>query len=227
MYRALASAKPSLPPSDQEIADSAAERAAELDRRIPKLALRVQDNPPEDVRVTVDGAPVPVSTTPRAIELDPGDHVVSATARGSAPWEQTVRLDDGAGEVTQTVTFTPEKPAPHGGSTKSIVPWIAVGGGAALLVTGSVLLLLREGLIDDIETACPGNVCPTRFRDAVESDRDEAKLFGPLGGAFALAGLVAIGAGVYMLVSAPPASPAATTRTVRPTLGGVRLALTF
>ena len=230
MYRALAATKASLAAADQEIADSAAERAAELDRRIPRLALRVEDDAPPDVRVTVDGAPVPVSTTPRSIELDPGDHVVSASARGSAPSEETVRLPEGAGDVPHTLAFTPEKPPeppPPPPSTSKTLPWIAVGGGAALVVTGSVLLLLREGLIDDIETACPNNVCPTRLRDAVESDRDEAKLFGPLGGAFAIAGLAAIGAGIYFLVRSPPPTRNAMTRIVKPTIGGVRLALTF
>lgn len=230
MYRALAAAKPSLPPADQEIADSAAERAAELDKRIPKLAVRVQDDPPPDVRVTVDGSPVPVSSTPRTIELDPGDHVVSATARGSAPSEETVTLADGAGEVSHTVTFTREKPIERPAepaSTSGALPWIAIGGGGALLVTGSVLLILREGLIDDIERACPNNTCPTRLRDSVESDRSDAKLFGPLGGAFALVGLAAIGAGVYLLVRSPPASPAAAARIIKPTVSGMRLALTF
>lgn len=231
MYRALAAAKTSLPASEQEIADSAAERAAELDRRIPKLAVRLPDDPPPDVRVTIDGAPVPVSTTPRAIELDPGGHVVSATARGSAPYEQTVTLSEGGGEVPHTVTFTRassgDATGPAVTEKSNTLGWIAVGGGAALLATGSVLLAVREGLIDDIETACPNNVCPVRLRDAVESDREDAKLFGPLGGALAVTGLVAIGAGIYMLVRSPSSAPAATTRTVRPTLGGVRLALSF
>ncbi len=231
MYRALAAGKASLPASDQEIADSAAERAAELDRRIPRLALRVSEDAPPDARVSVDGAPVPVSTTPRPIELDPGPHVVASTARGSAPSEQTVTLAEGAGDVPHTVTFTPEKPVETtpspGPSENKTLPWIAVGGGAALLVTGSVLLLLREGLIDDIEKNCPNNVCPTRLHDAVESDRSEAKLFGPLGGAFAVVGLAAIGAGVYMLVRSPSPAQSATTRVVRPTIGGLKLALSF
>ena len=230
MYRALAAAKPSLPPADEEIADSAAERAAELDKRIPKLAIRVQDDPPEDVRVTIDGAPVPVSSTARTIELDPGDHVLSATARGSAPTEHTITLTDGGGEVSHTITFTTERSGDRQTSaetTSSAVPWIAIGGGAALLVTGSVLLLVREGLIDDINEACPNNICPTRLRDAVESDRADAKLFGPLGGSFAVLGLAEIGAGMYLLVRSPPASPNAAARIVKPTLGGMRLALTF
>ncbi len=232
MYRALAAAKTSLPAADQEIADSAAERAADLDRRVPRLSVRVQDDPPPDVRVTIDGAPVPVSTTPRAIELDPGEHVVSATARGSMVHERTLVLDDGAGEVAHTITFTAADSAAAApvAAKHDTLGWVAVGSGAALVVTGSVLLAVREGLIGDIETACPNNICPTRLRDGVESDRDTASLLGPLGGAFAVAGLVAVGVGVYMLVRSGGDTTAAVPnamRVVRPGPGGVRLALSF
>jgi hypothetical protein len=228
MYRAVAAAKSTLPPNDQATADSAAEKAAELDRRIPKLALRVQDNPPSDVRVTVDGAPVPVTTTPRTIELDPGDHVVAATARGAAPSEQTVTLTDGGGEVPYTVTLTPEKKGTVAGpsSRSDTLAWVAIGGGGALLVTGAALLVLREGTIDDIKAACPDNVCPPSRRSEIESDRDRAHLFGPLGGSVALVGVAALGAGIYLLVRSP-GEARKTTRLVTPSIGGLRLALTF
>ena len=227
MYRALAAAKPSLPPSDQETADSAAERAVEIHGRIPKLALRVQDNPPPDVRVTVDGAPVPISTTPRTIELDPGDHVVAATARDSMPSEETITLTSGGGEVAHTVTFTPEKSPLASFASDKTVPWVAVGAGALLAVTGVALLVAREGTVDDIKAACPGNVCPTNLRADIEADRDRAQLFGPLGGALTVVGLAALGAGVYFLLRPPAAAQKATTHLVTPKLGGMRLAFTF
>lgn len=225
MYRALAAAKGSLPPSDQETADSAAEKAAELDRRIPKLAVRVQESPPSDVRVTIDGAPVPVATAPRVIELDPGDHVVAATAQGSVSSERTVTLADGAGEVPHTVTFAPDRNL--GGTSKNhTLAWLALGGGVAFFATGTALLMVREDTIHDIKAACPSNVCPTNRRDEIEGDRDRAHLFGPLGGAFALVGLAAVGTGVYLLVRSPPAVQK-TARILTPTVGGLRLALTF
>ncbi|HVH44777.1 MAG TPA: hypothetical protein VM925_20630, partial [Labilithrix sp.] len=89
-----------------------------------------------------------------------------------------------------------------------------------------VLLFVREGLIDDIKDACPGNVCPTSRRAEVEGARDRAELFGPLGGALGIVGLAALGAGVYLLVRSPsPAQQA--TRLFTPTRHGLRLALTF
>jgi hypothetical protein len=246
MYRSLAVTKSaSQPVADQEIADSSAEKATELDRRIPKLAIRLQDNPPADARVTVDGAPVPVSTTPRVIELDPGDHVVAATGRGMAPSEKTVTLNDGAGEVAHTVVLAPpvQEPPPPPPKKDNTLAWVAIGGGSALILTGGVLLIAREGAINEIKTTCPLRVCPASSRGEVESDISRAELFGPLGVALDLVGLAAVGVGVYWLVRSPPSSqpppnPKEPTKPgtaakatppylVLPTRRGISLQLTF
>jgi hypothetical protein len=211
MYRALAAAKSSLPSSDQEASDSAAEKAAELDRRIPHLTLRLQDNPPPDVRVSVDGSPVPVTAIPRSIELDPGEHVILATAQGAKPLEEKLTLDDGAPELSHTVSLVPETPTPPPTPTQSpprsspnvLVPWVAVGAGAVLVIVGGGLLLSREGAISDIKDACPLNRCPTAAQSRIESDRSRAQTFGPLGVGVGLVGLAVAGFGVYMLVRAP------------------------
>lgn len=226
MYRALAAAKSSLPPSDREIADGAAERAAELDRRIPKLVLRVPKDPPEDLRVTVDGAPVPSSTTARSIELDPGEHVISASARGASLSEKTILLQDGGGEVSHAVILAPaEKPKEtrmQGGNDRTPT-WVAMGGGGALLLAGGALLVGREAAISEVNASCPERLCPAAKRSEVESGRDRAELFGPLGGALGIAGLAAIGVGIYWLVrSSPPASsPRAASHRLAPTGSGL------
>lgn len=242
MYRSLAATKSSSQPqSDQEIADSAAEKAAELDRRIPKLAIRMQDNPPPEARVTVDGAPIPVSSTPRVIELDPGDHVVAATGKGTTASEKTVSMAEGAGEVPYTVTFapavtTPTKP-PDPPRKDHTISWIAIGVGGTLVLTGGVLLIAREGAISEIESACPNNVCPAARRDDVESATSRAELFGPLGVGLGVVGLAAVGYGVYTLVRdrdpAPSNDNQAPAKTgqarqsmspyLRPTPSGLRL----
>ena len=204
MYRALAAARPSLPPNDYETSDSAAEKAAELDRRIPRLALRIQDNPPAEARVTLDGAPVPVSTTPRSIELDPGEHVIAASSSRGPVIEHTVTLPESGGEVSHTVMFATEQP--KGLSRNNTLAWVAIGGGGALLLGGVAVLLAREGAIDDINASCPNRLCPAASRSNVESDRDRAELFGPLGVGLGLVGLAAVGVGVYFLVRNPKAA---------------------
>jgi tetratricopeptide (TPR) repeat protein len=217
LFRALAASRSSLPTNQQDIADSAAERAAELDKRIPRLAIRLQDEPPRDPRVSVNGTPVPVSTTARSIELDPGDHVVAAAAPGMVPSEKTVTLADGGGETTHTVTFTPEAPVapPPPPPPKRTLGWVALGAGAALVATGALLLVAREGAIDDIKDRCPGNVCPIVTKNDVQSDQDQATVFGPLGVGIGVVGLVAIGVGTYLLLRPPHGGASAWNRGFR------------
>ncbi len=232
-FRALAASKASLAANEHEVADSAAERAHALDKKIPKLVIRLQDNAPADVRVTIDGAPAPITNAPRSIELDPGEHVVLASSPTSSPSETKVQLTEG-GEVPVTVTLTPIKvtqplpPPPPGPTRNNTLAYVALGAGGVLLVTGVALLLVREGDISDIETACTNGNCPLGKRKDLESKRDEAELFGPLGVTLGIVGLAAAGTGAYLLFRPGPKSQDAAAssfvRTVRvgprPVVGG-------
>ena len=229
MYRALAAQRSSLPASDRATTDSAAEKAADLGRRIPHLSLRLADNPPADVKVSIDGTPVPVSTTPRSIELDPGAHVILAAAPGSKTTEERVTLAeaDGGPEVARTIALQPETPpaaasgsasaagAATGGAAggepaarSDVLPYAALGGGGALVLVAGGLLLAREGAIRDIKTTCPSNRCPTSTESRVDGDRSRAELFGPLAIGVGVVGLAAIGVGAYLLLRPRPAAAA-------------------
>ena len=227
-FRALAASKPSLSTPEQEIADNAAERAHQLDRKIPKLVLRLQPNAPADARVSIDGAPVPVSTAPRRIELDPGEHVVQASSANSLPSENKLTLAEG-GELEFTVMLGP-KPvvapppveSPHRNNT---LAYVALGAGGVLLVGGLVLLGIREGDISDIKSACgeSGN-CPSSMKDDLQSKHDQAQLFGPLGIGLGIAGVAVAGTGAYLLLRPSPkadAPPSGTTTS--PSTGGIRV----
>ncbi|HSO32140.1 MAG TPA: hypothetical protein VLT33_06485 [Labilithrix sp.] len=220
-YRALAASKPSLPAGEQEIADSAAERAQALDRRIPRLVVHLQESAPPDARVTIDGAPIPASTTPRPFELDPGDHVVQASAPSAQSSETKVVLPEG-GEVTVTVILPPkvakvvkppppprpEEPAPSSTVKRDdTVAFVALGAGGVLVVTGIVLLGIREGDVSDIKKAC-APTCPSGNRSELESKHDTAQLFGPLGVGLAVVGLAAVGVGGYLLFRPAPRAAA-------------------
>jgi hypothetical protein len=240
-FRALAASKPNLPPPEQEIADSAAERAHQLDKKIPRILLQLQENPPPDVRVSIDGAPVPVTTAPRAVELDPGEHLVQASAPTSRPSESRVTLNEGS-EVGVVVVLTPIKAAkgppppppsaqadtsPRGDKT---LAYVALGAGGALLVTGIVLLAVREGDISDIEKECRDGTCPVGKKVDLEATHDRAELFGPLGIGVGLLGLAAIGVGGYLFFRRAPAAttsaPSAGLRlSPRPVQGGAMVGL--
>ncbi len=237
-FRALAASKPSLTQPEKEIADNAAERAHLLDKKIPRVLLRLQPNPPADARVSIDGAPVPVSTTPRSIELDPGEHHILASSPTSQPSETKVTLAEGR-EVEVTVVLEPsvaaksappvvaQPPPVEGPRRNNTLAYVAIGAGGALVVTGLVLLAIREGDISDINKACgSGGSCPSAEMSSLQSSHDQAALFGPLGLGVGLVGLAAVGTGVYLLLRRAPAAevPAANgATTTSPSSGGIRI----
>jgi len=222
-FRALAASKPNLPTNEQEIADSAAQRALQLDKKIPRLVLRHDAKWPADTRVTIDGGLAPVSTTPRAIEVDPGDHAIAASAPGVPPSEHRVTVAQG-GEVTFDIPppGSGNGPPGPGNNGQGVEPpdgqathpsrtlgYVALGAGGVLLVTGVILLAVREGGISDIEKQCPGGVCPAASRTDIESSRDTASALGPLGIGLGVAGAVVGGIGVYLVLRKGPAPAAA------------------
>lgn len=234
-FRALAAAQRSLPTNEQEISESAAERADGLDKRIPRIVLKLEADPPADARVTIDGAPVPASTEPRHVELDPGEHVVRATAPTARPSESRVTLTEG-GEVAMTVVLerivpversepvalAPAPAAPPAASNS--LAYVALAAGGVLLVTGSVLLFVRESNIDDLNDQCSGGACPLSKKSELESTRDQAELFGPLGIGIGIAGLVVAGTGALFLVARGAArSAGSATADSNKGVGGLRV----
>lgn len=225
-FRALAAAKDQLKPDEKEIAASAAERVVDIDRRMPKLVVTAR-NPPEAMRLFVDGVPVGVSAQGSEVEIDPGDHVVAATAPGHVAFEEHVSVQEGA-RVSLEVVMTKETPSkdepppPTTGRNRTL-GFVALGAGAALAVAGSALLVVREGDIDDIETICPNGACPSSRRADVEDARDRASTFGPLGVGLLAGGIVAAGVGIYFL--ARPGAPPSASLLARPLRDGAAFGL--
>jgi hypothetical protein len=223
-FRVLAASKSSLPPNEQEIATSAAERAHALDKRIPRLVVSLQAGWPEGTRVMLDGGAVPITTTPRAIEVDPGDHVVQASAPQVPTSESRVTIAEGS-EATLAIAPTtapggsarggpetpgsPEQAGPVQERPRKTLAWVAVGAGGVLVLSSIALLAAREGDISELERLCPDGLCPASNRASLESTRDEAELFGPLGVGLGLVGLAALGTGAWLLLRPLPDSAAA------------------
>jgi hypothetical protein len=235
--RALAASKDSLPPKDKNIADSAAAEVVDLDKKVPKLTVKVQDKAPSDTRITLDGAPVPSTGTPKPVEVDQGDHTVVATATGMKPFEQKVKVSESANE-TVTVQFEPEQPVNPNpnpnpdpnpekdkktGDGPGVLPYaLLIGGGLGIFV-GSMLLIVREGTVSDIEKTCPiiDNIhtCPTRTQADIKDKQAQSDLYLPLGVTFIAVGAIAAGAGVYFLAKPTKAADTPANGTQPPPSG--------
>ncbi|MDB4946883.1 MAG: hypothetical protein JWP97_6417 [Labilithrix sp.] len=205
-------------------------RAEALEPKLVRLTVQV----PEPSRVpglavTRDGARLTPGEWGVAIPVDPGEHVIAASAPGRLPWEQRARLADSqsltvpaldvapvaSSPAASAVVAPPASPPPSSWWTPlRTAGAISAGVGAAGLVTGAVLGLVAKSEYDDAKAQCSGGTagCP---RGAL-ADSDSA--YGLAAGATAVfvIGAVAAAGGVAVLVLAPPPREnAAVTASVR------------
>jgi hypothetical protein len=213
----------------QAVTAAARERLASLQQRIGHLTLNTPVQAPTDEEIMVDGT---VPTSLREIPLDPGPHVITARATGRVPFRSEITLLEGG---TQTVSI-PLPPAsgaprmaageaPHGRGART-AGWVAVVAGGALLASSGIVLLVRQSEIGSLRSACPGsdNECPsTADESSLEATRSRALLEGPLGVGLAVAGSIAAGVGLYLLLRPSSQTSRSTSVALFPTgaaLGG-------
>lgn len=195
-----------------------------------KATLQVVSRTP-GCRVRVDDQDL--GGTPARASLDPGSHVVRAEAEGFNAFEQRVVL--GAGEslvvhadlvpiAREVVTAPPpgkptpapvrETPSSAPSSARRTWAWVAIGGGAALVVTGSVLYGVAYKEMQD----AGGLTDEAAYDSKVSGARKKGYAAYGLWGV----GAAAVAAGVILYVTAPDAGAA-----VVPTPTGVAAVWTF
>jgi hypothetical protein len=212
-------------PTQSRLVEAARTRRTELGTRISALVVRLDHRP--NLEISVDGQPVAVEkvTSEEGLALDPGAHVVRASAPDATPFEGEVTLPEG-GRVALRVVLTPmgstmtvpplqadagapaNAPAATASSTSAtggpsqaarVWGWAALGTGAALIAGGTAALIVRESTVQDIVKACQGGVCPLNQKDDLLAKRDRALLLGPLGAGLIAGGVVAGAIGGYLL----------------------------
>ena len=168
-------------------ADAARTEAGELEPRIGRVTVAI-DDPPPGLRVTVDEREVPRAGLGLAVPVDPGEIAIVAEARGYARFETTRRV--GAGEeISVSVTLERDAGARAGareGEAREPIVDVATGDGAsALTVSGLVLggvavaaaasfavfYLLADRRFDDLATDCLPAACPPERHDEIDEGR--------------------------------------------------------
>jgi serine/threonine-protein kinase len=86
-------------------------KAAALEPKLMKLKITAQPGA-AGVEVKRDGAVVSPALLGTPVSLDPGKHVLSATAPGKEPWEVTIQLDQPGATVTVDVPPLLDRKAP-------------------------------------------------------------------------------------------------------------------
>ncbi|HSO32125.1 MAG TPA: hypothetical protein VLT33_06410 [Labilithrix sp.] len=206
--------------SNDEVSALASTRIAEVDRKTPLLQVRIRGLIARDTHVLVDGREVIIRGDAGTLPVDPGARIVRVERVGRPPTEQTVTVGRGVLRVVEVkgdegVTVSDE----NGAATDrkpAVLPWVLMGGGGALLITGVALLVSSSGDAQtrDDKTAqwCDATACvngtATRPEtteaalmrheayDAASRGNTKQIAFGVLGGV----GAVGIGVGVYLLL---------------------------
>jgi hypothetical protein len=188
--------------AEPEVVRAAQARVDALSPRHAHLTLRDPSGSLADAEVSVDGERV----DPQALAdlpVDPGTHVVTATAKGARPFRAPVTVSEGARlevPITLEPVAPPPPPAPASDSSSSLrtIGIVTGAAGGALVVGGLVVLALRSSAISDLKQSCPNGNCPAEREQELRDTRDRAVLEGPVGVALLVAGAAAVGTGIVL-----------------------------
>jgi hypothetical protein len=193
-------------------------RAAALEPRLSKLVLRVT-SPPSGLVVRRDGSEVPAPLWGAAVPLDPGDHLVEASAPARRPWSTKVVVPATPDVISIEVPHLSDAPqntipsnadtslarsaAASDKTTSTRLPhstiWLG-GAGLAAIAVGAVFAVRFELENAEAKSLCqPDNFCNsdkdlTRHQSLVETaTRDRTIFFVSVG-----AGVASVGAATYL-----------------------------
>ena len=218
----------------------AKQRADAVDKRVPRLIVRLADGAPPGTRVTRDDTELGVPSLGVALPVDPGEHIVVAHADGRMDGRAQITLAEGdAREVTVAIgpittaatspaAATPAAyPTPAAQTTPSttyaplVVPekrpvygYAFLGAGAVGLGIGAVtgaLALSRAGTVKD---ACGTNY--TTCTDASLDAAKDGKLFTTVSTVAFIAGAAFAGVGLYFLLTPASSTASKAALTVAP-----------
>lgn len=79
----------------QAARDAATSEGSEIEAKVPRLTVAVPSDAPDGTTVRVDDADLPKAAWGVAVETDPGDHVVTATAPRREPFRAPAKLAPG------------------------------------------------------------------------------------------------------------------------------------
>jgi hypothetical protein len=208
-------------------------KASALERSLHKLVLEVLTPTPGMV-IRLDGEPFGQGLLGTALPLDPGEHTLQVTAPGKKAWTQQVKmgpgavterievpaLDDAAAATTTPLPATVATSAPTTdtaapttpSSSRKLVAYSVGGAGVAGVGLGVVFLIrsvLYSSKASDETSQLKTSTSPVdqaTFTAAASSDTSAASA-NRTGAIIGLAaGGVAVGVGVYLLVTNKPAA---------------------
>jgi hypothetical protein len=192
----------------QERQRAAEERITTLEASVPRLRIITAKEVP-GLAIFRDGEPVPKTASPAGVPVDPGEHVVRATAAGYEPWATRVTVENGTISIAipelvlepKPVLPPPPPPAQRESSSPLAIAGIGTASAGALgLVIGSVFGVTAMSRKDT--AACDGIDCRNATPKRAQALRD-AQDAGNLSTIFFVAGGALVTTGVTLWLLAP------------------------
>jgi serine/threonine-protein kinase len=192
-------------------------RAELLERKLVRLTVQVEaGSRVAGLAVTRDGAKLTPGEWGVSIPVDPGEHVVAATAPGRAPWETHVGVAVDATITVPMLELVPEAPLPAAPvAAPSVAPhalaswWtplrtagvVTAGVGVLGMATGAIVGLVAKGNYDDARARCTdgARACPA----SAVRDSSSAYDLSTVGTVVFVIGAAAAAAGVALTILAP------------------------
>jgi hypothetical protein len=158
----------------------AEQKATALEPRLMKLQIKMQGDVP-GLTIKRDDQDVGKGSFDTPIPVDPGDHLIEATAPGYSIWS-THSVTNKEGQVfTVTIPALVPKPidetaaAGSGGPSPLRPAAYAVGGiGVAGVVAGAIFGGLAASSSSKLKTECPNNICTASSQGNLSSAKTQA-----------------------------------------------------
>ena len=222
----------------KEVAEAAPKLAAEIQPLVPKLTVKVAEGETAS-SVAVDGRALDLAKLGTPMQFDPGKHVVSATNAAGDQKSIDVELVDSddksivisfaasapvaattptASDVSSELPPPPVMPpspddatpaTTSSGSGQRTAGFIVGGVGIVSLGLAGVFTLMRNSKVSSLDSECANMKCPS----SAQSDLDAAKTDVTISRIALGVGVVSIGVGAYLILTAKKSSAPPPTTT--------------
>jgi hypothetical protein len=200
-------------PKAEDVGKLARSRADALRPRVPRLTLVPPSPLPQGMAVSLDGGKLTSATLGVALPIDPGPHVVEATAPASTPFHAELMLAAGeARSVTLSLAPATSDPGPadhptaesgSGSPRRATWGWISLAGGGLLAVGSGVFFILHDNAVSTVNADCPNQRCPASQETSIDGTESNARTYEAVSIGLIAASALAIGGGVVLLATAP------------------------
>ncbi len=218
------------PPAFVQAQERAKVVLAEARQRLAQLKIAVAAPLDSRVLVKVDGDVVPAANLNANRPMDPGEHVIEATAPGFKMSVTKIRLAEGSVDsIAVTLELDPNAQpvvTPHAepplasesrgdapGRASHVPAYLALGVGVLGVGVGALFGLMASSKESDLDAACANKICPSNQ----QSTLDSAKSAGTVSTVGFVVGGLGLVSGTYLYLASRVAAktPSVNAKTAR------------